>query len=95
MAFVLESGDCFSGVVEEIDVPDVGVDGGVFDGINELDLPFHSGCWLPDGGGTGAGGVALGHLLVASSSELSSDVHPDGKEEEAQNAGYYELSLGG
>lgn len=81
MAFILESGDCLGCVVEEVDVPYVGIDGGVFDGVDELDLPFDSGCRLPDWGS--AGGVALGHLpLVVSSSELSSDVHPDGKEED-------------
>lgn len=93
MAFVLESGDCLRGVVEEVDVPDVGVDGGVFDGVDQLDLPFDSGCRLPDCGSAGC--VTLGHILVVSSSELSSDVHPNGKEEEAQNAGYHELCLGG
>ena len=94
VAFALKSRDCLGGVVEEVDVPDVGVDGGVFDGVNELNLPFDSGCRLPDGvvGGSGIAFEVL--LLVVSSSELSLEVHSDGEEEEPQNTGYYHLSLG-
>ena len=90
-ALGLEGGDRGCGVVEQVDVPDVSVGGGVLDCIDQLNLPFDTSGRLPNGS---VGATLQDLLLRMSSSKLSPDIRPNGEKEEAKNTGHQDLSLG-
>jgi hypothetical protein len=77
-------GDFFSGVVEHVDVENVSAKGDIFNGIRQLDLPFDSSLWLPDGCVTDFGASPQDGILNGADWKLCPGVQAEYKQDEAK-----------